>query len=97
MRPVAGQSGAGPLLPPFAPDEAYLETFQILSRALQEQRTVQFLYKNLGADKAQTRRVHRYHLACVENRRYLVAHDPARKGMRNFAMTRMRRGPDVDP
>lgn len=76
---------------PFAPDEADLETFQILSRALQEHRTVQFLYKNLGADKAQTRRVHPYHLACVENRWYLVAHDPARNGMRNFAMTRMRR------
>ena len=76
---------------PFAPDEADLETFQILSRALQDQRAVQFLYKNLGADKAQTRRVHPYHLACVENRWYLVAHDPARDGLRNFAMTRMRR------
>jgi proteasome accessory factor B len=76
---------------PFAPDEADLETFQILSRALQEQRAVQFSYKNLGADKAQTRRVHPYHLACVENRWYLVAHDLARNGMRNFAMTRMRR------
>ena len=76
---------------PFAPDEADLETFQILSRALQEHRAVQFSYKNLGADKAQTRKVHPYHLACVENRWYLVAHDPARDGMRNFAMTRMRR------
>lgn len=76
---------------PFAPDEADLETFQILSRALQEQRTVQFLYKNLGAEKAQTRRVHPYHLACVENRWYLVAYDPAREAMRNFSMTRMRR------
>ena len=76
---------------PFAPDEADLETFQILSRALQEQRAVQFLYKNLGADKAQTRRVHPYHLACVENRWYLVAHDPGRGAMRNFATTRMRR------
>ena len=76
---------------PFAPDEADLEAFQILSRALQEQRAVQFLYKNLGADKAQTRRVHPYHLACVENRWYLVAFDLARKSLRNFAMTRMRR------
>ena len=76
---------------PFAPDEADLETFQIVSRSLKEQRAVQFLYKNLGADKAQTRRVHPYHLACVENRWYLVAHDVARGAMRNFAMTRMRR------
>ena len=76
---------------PFAPDEADLESFQILSRAVQAQRAVQFLYKNLGADKAQTRRVHPYHLACVENRWYLVAHDVARQAMRNFAMTRMRR------
>ena len=76
---------------PFAPDEADLETFQLLSRALQEHCAVQFSYKNLGADKAQTRKVHPYHLACVENRWYLVAHDPARNGMRNFAMTRMRR------
>ena len=76
---------------PFAPDEADLETFQIVSRSLKEQRAVEFLYKNLGADKAQTRRVHPYHLACVENRWYLVAHDPARGALRNFAMTRMRR------
>jgi len=75
---------------PFAPDEADLETFQILSLALQENRGVEFLYKNLGADKAQIRRVHPYHLACVENRWYLVGHDTAREAMRNFAMTRMR-------
>ena len=76
---------------PFAPDEADLESFQILSRALQEQRAVQFLYKNLGAEKAQTRRVHPYHVACVDNRWYLVAHDTARAALRNFALTRMRR------
>ena len=76
---------------PFAPDEADLETFQKLSLALQENRAVEFLYKNLGADKAQIRRVHPYHLACVENRWYLVGHDTAREAMRNFAMTRMRR------
>lgn len=76
---------------PFAPDEADLENFQIVSRSLKEQRAVQFLYKNLGADKAQTRRVHPYHLACVENRWYLVAHDVARGALRNFAMTRLSR------
>ena len=76
---------------PFAPDEADLESFQIVTRALREHREVQFLYKNLGADKAQMRRVHPYHLACVDNRWYLVAFDPARNGLRNFAMTRMRR------
>ena len=75
---------------PFAADEADLESFQILSQALQEQRMVQLLYKNLGADKAQMRRVHPYHVACVDNRWYLIAYDPARKGMRNFSLTRMR-------
>ena len=75
---------------PFAPDQADLETFQVLSQAVQENRCVEFLYKNLGADKAQIRRVHPYHLACVENRWYLVGHDTTREELRNFAMTRIR-------
>lgn len=75
---------------PFAPDDADLKLFEILNRALREHRVVAFLYKNLGADKAQPRRVQPYHLACVDNRWYLVAFDLVRKSMRNFAMTRMR-------
>ena len=48
---------------PFAPDTADLETFQMLTRALQERRGVRFQYRNLGAKQAQRRTVHPYHLA----------------------------------
>jgi len=74
---------------PFAPEDTDLETFQILTRALQEQRAVKFLYKNLGAAKAQQRQVHPYHLACIENLLYLFAFDAKRQAMRTFVLTRL--------
>lgn len=76
---------------PFGTEETDVETFQILSRGLQESRVLRFSYKGLGAEKAQFRKVQPYHVACVENRWYLIAHDLARKAMRTFALTRMRR------
>src|SRR4030095_8036866 len=75
---------------PFAPEDTDLETFQILTRALQERRAVKFLYKNLGAAKAQRRQVRPYHLACVENLWYLFAFDIKRQAMRTFVLTRLR-------
>jgi predicted DNA-binding transcriptional regulator YafY len=75
---------------PFGTEETDVESFQILSRGLQEGRVIRFLYRGLGAEKAQGRRVQPFHVACVENRWYLIAHDLVRDAMRTFALTRMR-------
>lgn len=75
---------------PFAPGDTDLEIFQILTRALQEQRAVKFEYKNLGARNYQSRHVRPYHLACIQNHWYLFAFDVNRKAMRTFVLSRLR-------
>jgi predicted DNA-binding transcriptional regulator YafY len=76
---------------PFAPEEVNLENFQLLTRGINEFYRVKFSYKNLGAARAQSRRVNPYHLACADNRWYIIGYDVARKGMRTFALTRMKK------
>jgi predicted DNA-binding transcriptional regulator YafY len=51
---------------------------------------VSFLYRNLGAERAQKRTVHPYHLACIDSHWYLFAHDVNRRAMRTFVLTRLR-------
>jgi proteasome accessory factor B len=75
---------------PFAPEDADLENFQIITRGLKERRELKFLYRNLGADKAHWRQVRPYHLACVDNHWYLFGFDVKRNDMRTFALTRLR-------
>jgi predicted DNA-binding transcriptional regulator YafY len=75
---------------PFAPEDADLENFQIITRGLKERRELRFLYRNLGADKAHWRQVRPYHLACVDSHWYLFAFDVKRDAMRTFALTRLR-------
>ena len=75
---------------PFAPEGNDLENFEILTRALKERRVLKFQYRNLDADKAQTRLVHPYHLACVDNHWYLFAFDVKRQAMRTFALPRLK-------
>ncbi len=74
---------------PFAPGDADLKIFQILARALQEQRAIKFSYKNLGARAKQKRHVHPCHLACIQNHWYLFAFDVTRQAMRTFVLSRM--------
>lgn len=76
---------------PFAPGSIDLETFEAISRATQQQRIVTFSYRALAADKASTRRVQPYHVACVDNCWYLLGHDLGRNAMRTFALSRMRK------
>ncbi len=75
---------------PFAPEDNDLDTYEVLTRALKERRVVKFQYRNLDADKAQTRLVHPYHLACVDNHWYLFAFDVKRQAMRTFALPRLK-------
>lgn len=75
---------------PFAPEDTDLAVFQTITRAIQERRAVRFLYRNLGASKAQRRHVRPYHIACIENHWYLFAFDIDRGAMRTFVLTRLR-------
>jgi proteasome accessory factor B len=76
---------------PFAPADADLATFESLTTALKESRAVTFVYKKLGAKKAQRRHVHPYHLACIDNHWYLFAFDVDRQAIRTFSLTRLSR------
>jgi proteasome accessory factor B len=75
---------------PFAPEDTDLKTFEILTRALKERRVMKFQYRNLDADKAQSRLVHPYHLGCIDNHWYLFAFDVKRQAMRTFALPRLK-------
>jgi proteasome accessory factor B len=74
---------------PFACEDADLEVFEILTRALKEKRVLKFQYRNLDAERFQERVVHPYHIACVDNHWYLFAHDVKRGAMRIFALPRL--------
>lgn len=74
---------------PFAPEDVDLTIFQSLTAAAQQQRIVEFDYKGLGQERTLGRRVQPFHVACVDNRWYLIGHDLGKKGMRTFALTRM--------
>lgn len=74
---------------PFAPGDAEVEQYEILTRALRERRAIRFLYQGLRDERATERRAHPYHLACVDNLWYLFAFDTNRRAMRTFALSRM--------
>ena len=52
---------------------------------------MKFRYRLLGAAKPQTRRLNPYHIACVENRWYVIGHDWVREAMRTFALSRIKK------
>lgn len=69
---------------------ADLEVFRLLARAIVQRQEVSFSYQSLRARAPQTRSVHPYHLANVDNAWYLLAHDPQRAQIRTFALPRIR-------
>lgn len=76
---------------PFAPEDADLQNFRVITRALRERRVLEFDYRKLGAANWERRHVHPYHLACIDNHWYLFAHDLDRGAMRTFVLTRLAR------
>jgi len=74
---------------PFAPDDADLEIFEKVSQAIGNRRVLKFEYRKPAAKHGQARKVMPYHLACVDNRWYMVGHDMARHALRTFALARM--------
>jgi len=79
---------------PFAPDDTDLQVFEVLSQGIRESKVVRFSYKNLGASEFKPRKVAPYHLACIDNRWYLFAHDLDKKAFRCFVLARMK-GPKL--
>jgi predicted DNA-binding transcriptional regulator YafY len=79
---------------PFAPDDTDLQVFEVLSQGLRENRLVRFSYKNLGASTFKPRTVAPCHMACIDNRWYLFAHDYDKKALRCFVLARMK-GPGL--
>ncbi len=61
---------------PFAPDEADLRVFEVVTEAVTERRALRFEYRKPGEKTARTRQVHPYHLMEFGGRWYLLAHDP---------------------
>jgi predicted DNA-binding transcriptional regulator YafY len=70
---------------------ADLETFQFVTRAVEQEQELEFDYKNLGGKRWNRRKVRPYHLCCVENQWYVVCWDKVRKALRTFALVRMRK------
>lgn len=74
---------------PFGPEDTDLQAFETITRGVQEQRALTFRYRNLATRSSQERRVRPYHLTCIDNRWYLLAHDVKRNDIRTFALTRL--------
>jgi len=66
-----------------------LDTFQTLAEAVVAEEGVEFDYRSLRGDAPERRRVRPYHLGCLANQWYLIAHDESRKGLRTFALSRL--------
>ena len=77
-------------LRPFAPDDADLKLFELVTRALTERRAMQFQYRKPGERRSELREVHPYHLFEFGHRWYVLAHDVKRRALRTFVLGRMR-------
>jgi predicted DNA-binding transcriptional regulator YafY len=71
-------------------NEVSVELFDVVGRAVRLSRALKFLYKKLGAAAEEPRRIHPYHLGCINNQWYVFGWDLDRQGLRTFALTRLR-------
>jgi proteasome accessory factor B len=69
---------------------ADLEVFRLLARAIVQRQEISFSYQPLRSSTPETRSVHPFHLANIDNAWYLLAHDPQRGQIRTFALPRIR-------
>ncbi len=82
-----------PLL--FAPDDPAADAehrhFALLLETIRRRRELRLLYQKPQADAPpETRTIHPLHLAYLEHRWILIAHDPARAALRHFVLARIR-------
>jgi len=69
---------------------ADLEVFRLLARAIVQRQEISFSYQPLRSTTPETRCVHPFHLANIDNAWYLLAYDPQRGQIRTFALPRIR-------
>ena len=69
---------------------ADLEIFQFVTRAVAQQKELEFQYKKTADKRWNLRKVQPWHICSVENQWYLVCWDMVRKAKRTFALVRMR-------
>lgn len=81
---------------PFAPEETDLERFEIVTRAIQQQRALRFRYRKPGEKRDSERHLRPYHLTCNDNRWYLIGFDVDRGDIRTFALARICNLPTLD-
>jgi predicted DNA-binding transcriptional regulator YafY len=74
---------------PLGPDDGNAATIDMIWRGLLETRELAFIYRKPGERRAERRTVHPYHLACIDSRWYLIAHDVDRRAIRKFALARL--------
>jgi predicted DNA-binding transcriptional regulator YafY len=74
---------------PFAPGSAAAGVFDVILTGLRERRVLGFTYRKLGAEREEARRIHPYHLACVDGHWYLFGHDVDRRAIRTFVLERL--------
>ena len=65
------------------------ENFQIVLRAVQQRRPLEFDYRKQAARTLEKRKLHPYQLVCANNRWYVVGHDLIRRALRSFVLARM--------
>lgn len=64
--------------------------FATALEAIRRRRVLRIVYQKPRADTPpETRLIHPLHLACLDHRWVLIAHDPARRGPRNFLLGRI--------
>jgi predicted DNA-binding transcriptional regulator YafY len=68
-----------------------MKVFNTVSKAVLDSIEISFDYMKLGSRQSEIRRAQPYHVACIENQWYCIAHDLDRQQMRTFALPRMRR------
>lgn len=70
--------------------DSELKHFPILIEAIQRRRELCIHYNKPGAARAERRTIHPLHLAFLDHRWMLIAHDVSRCARRNFLLTRLR-------
>lgn len=70
--------------------EAERRYFAIILEAIQRRRELRIRYQKPQADRPETRTIHPLHLAFLDHRWMLIAHDVKRRARRNFLLTRLR-------
>ncbi len=65
--------------------------FEVVAKAVLEQRTLEFDYQSLRAEKSERRRIEPYHLGCMGNLWYVIGKDLVKEKVRTFSLTRLSR------